>query len=135
MRIMKFCVFAVAFAMATIGGGLMAPVTNGPTPAEAASQSCLPGVLRARLSQIRKKFGPVRVISTFRKGARVRGTGRPSLHASCRAVDFHPPRGKYQAVANWLKANHGGGVGTYSCRMRHIHIDSGPRVRFHKCIR
>jgi hypothetical protein len=56
-----------------------------------------------------------------------------SYHASCRAVDFNPPRGKYQQVASWLKANHRGGVGTYSCGHHHIHIDTGPAVRFHKC--
>ena len=95
--------------------------------------SCLPGVLKHRLNQIRSKFGGVRVISTYRRGARIAGSGRRSLHASCRAVDFHPPRGKYRAVANWLKRNHGGGVGTYSCGLYHIHIDNGPRVRFHKC--
>lgn len=97
------------------------------------SSSCLPGVLKRRLSQLRSQFGPVRVISTFRRGARIAGTGRRSYHASCRAVDFLPPRGKYRAVANWLKQNHFGGVGTYSCGMYHIHIDNGPRVRFHKC--
>ena len=61
--------------------------------------------------------------------------GRASFHASCRAVDFKPPRGKYTQVASWLKSNHGGGVGTYSCGMHHIHIDTGPRVRFHRCQR
>ena len=45
-----------------------------------------------------------------------------------------PPRGKYRQVASWLKSVHGGGVGTYSCGMHHIHIDSGPRIRFHKCV-
>ncbi|MEO1719588.1 MAG: D-Ala-D-Ala carboxypeptidase family metallohydrolase [Pseudomonadota bacterium] len=103
--------------------------------AHAASTKCLPSILKKRLSQIRKKFGKVRVISTYRPGARIRGTGRPSYHASCRAVDFHPPRGKYRAVVSWLKKVHRGGVGTYSCGMHHIHIDNGPRVRFHKCIR
>ncbi len=97
------------------------------------SASCLPGVLKRRLSQLRSRFGSIRVISTFRRGARIAGTGRRSYHASCRAVDFLPPRGKYRAVANWLKKNHFGGVGTYSCGMYHIHIDNGPRVRFHKC--
>ncbi|MEO1695295.1 MAG: D-Ala-D-Ala carboxypeptidase family metallohydrolase [Pseudomonadota bacterium] len=126
------CVFVIALlCFATIGVPHIAP-----TPAaEAAPGKCLPGVLKKRLAQIRKKFGKVTVISTYRRGARIRGTGRPSYHASCRAVDFNPPRGKYRAVARWLKANHSGGVGTYSCRMHHIHIDNGPRVRFHKCIR
>ena len=109
-------------------------------PADAARRyaksgsGCLPGVLKTRLSQIRARFGAVRVISTFRRGARIAGSGRRSLHASCRAVDFHPPRGKYRAVVNWLKSNHFGGIGTYSCGMHHIHIDNGPRVRFHHCV-
>ncbi len=101
-----------------------------PTTAEA---SCLPGSLKSKLAQIKSKFGAVRVISTYRRGARIAGSGRRSYHASCRAVDFYPPRGKYRAVARWLKANHSGGVGTYSCGMSHIHIDNGPRIRFHKC--
>lgn len=95
----------------------------------------MPGALAATLNQIRSKFGPVQVISTHRPGARIAGSGRMSYHASCRAVDFHPPRGKYQQVVNWLRANHRGGLGTYSCGMSHIHIDTGPRVRFHKCQR
>ncbi|MGF1649951.1 MAG: YcbK family protein [Hyphomicrobiaceae bacterium] len=103
--------------------------------AEAAASSCLPPVLRARLAEIRRRFGPVKILSTYRPGARIAGTGRPSFHASCRAVDFHPPSGKYGKVVAFLQANHSGGVGTYSCRMRHIHLDNGPRVRFHKCVR
>lgn len=128
--------FAAVFAIVFLAGFSSA---GAPTITQAAMAApgtgCLPGVLKKRLGQIRKKFGKVRIVSTFRRGARIRGTGRPSYHASCRAVDFHPPRGKYKAVARWLKANHAGGVGTYSCRMHHIHIDNGPRVRFHKCIR
>lgn len=101
-------------------------------PAQAASESCLPSVLKTRLAQIRKQFGPITVISTFRKNARIRGSGKRSYHASCRAADFIPPRGKYKQVVRWLYANHEGGVGTYSC-MNHIHIDNGPNVRFSKC--
>lgn len=73
-------------------------------------------------------------MSTYRRGARIAGTRKASYHASCRAVDFTPPRGKYRQVAKWLKSVHGGGVGTYSCGMHHIHIDNGPRIRFHKCV-
>jgi hypothetical protein len=97
-----------------------------------ASSSCLPSALKARLSQISNKFGRVSVVSTYRRGARM-PNGRRSFHATCQAVDFNPPRGKYNQVANWLKANHSGGVGTYSCGMHHIHIDTGPRIRFHHC--
>ncbi len=97
-----------------------------------ASGSCLPKDLKNRLAQISSKFGKVEVISTYRRGASM-GNGRSSFHASCRAVDFNPPRGKSGQVASWLKSNHGGGVGTYSCGMHHIHIDNGPKVRFHHC--
>jgi len=102
--------------------------------AQAARTSCLPGSVKAKLAQIRAKFGPVRIVSTHRPGARIAGSGKRSYHASCRAVDFHAPRGKRGSVVAWLKRNHSGGVGTYSCRMHHIHIDNGPRVRFHHCV-
>ena len=93
-----------------------------------ANTSCLPGNLRAALANVRARFGPVTVISTHRPGARIRG-GRPSLHASCRAVDFRPARGTYSKVAAYLRSNWNGGLGTYSSG--HIHIDAGPRYRWH----
>ncbi|MCB1512688.1 MAG: hypothetical protein KDJ36_17470 [Hyphomicrobiaceae bacterium] len=128
IRVMRWVMLALMAAF-----GNVAAVTH---QAQAASSStgCLPGALRARLNQIRSKFGRVRIVSTHRPGARIAGSGRRSFHASCRAVDFVAPRGKYGAVVRWLKANHGGGVGTYSCGMHHIHIDNGPRVRFHHCV-
>lgn len=101
-------------------------------PVQAASEGCLPSVLKTRLSQIRSKFGSISVVSAHRPGARIRGTGKPSYHGSCRAVDFVPPSGKYNLVVRWLYANHEGGVGTYTC-MNHIHIDNGPYIRFSKC--
>lgn len=119
---------AVALAVALVAIGTLALV---PDETEAGS-NCLPGELRSKLSQVSKKFGKVQVLSTYRRGARM-PSGRTSFHASCRAVDFKPPAGKYSQVASWLKANHSGGVGTYSCGMNHIHLDTGPRVRFHHC--
>lgn len=104
------------------------------TTAQAARTSCLPGSVKAKLAQIRAKVGPVRIVSTHRRGARISGSGKRSYHASCRAVDFHAPRGKYRQLVAWLKRTHSGGVGTYSCGMHHIHIDNGPRVRFHHCV-
>lgn len=121
------CVALIAF-------GAFAMPSARHAKAAGSSTSCLPGVLRQRLAQIRAKFGRVGVISTYRRGARIAGTSHRSFHSSCRAVDFAPPRGKYRAVVAWLKANHGGGVGTYSCAMHHIHIDNGPRIRFHHCV-
>lgn len=112
---------------------MFALLTSIALPSTSATAGCLPASLAAKLNQIRAKFGPIKVISTHRPGARIAGSGRRSYHASCRAVDFTPPRGKYRQVAAWLKRNHSGGVGTYSCGMHHIHIDNGPRVRFHKC--
>lgn len=100
---------------------------------EGGGANCIPAELRRTLNEVSRRFGHVEVISDHRPGATISGSGRPSYHASCRAVDFNPPAGKYQQVANWLKANHSGGVGTYSCGMHHIHIDNGPNVRFHKC--
>lgn len=95
-------------------------------------ESCLPGVLKTRLAQLRKRYGHITVVSTHRPGARINGSGKPSYHGSCRAVDFVPPSGKYRDVTRWLYANHEGGVGTYTC-MNHIHIDNGPNVRWSKC--
>jgi hypothetical protein len=119
---------------AVFGALLAAPaavfVSTSTASAASTSEGCLPGSLRQRLAQVRSQFGPIRVISTHRPGARIAGSGRQSLHASCQAVDFVPPAGKYSQVAAWLRANHGGGVGTYSSG--HIHIDSGAMVRFHR---
>jgi hypothetical protein len=120
------CAFALAVAAATTLALL-------PDQGEA-SGTCLPKDLKARLQQVKAKFGSIEIISTYRRGARM-PNGQASFHASCRAVDFKPPSGKYGKVASWLKSNHGGGVGTYSCGMHHIHIDNGPRVRFHHCQR
>lgn len=122
------CALALAVAIGAIGTLTLLPDELD------ASSSCLPSALKSRLSQVSSKFGRVSVVSTYRSGARM-PNGQRSFHASCQAVDFKPPSGKYSEVASWLKANHGGGVGTYGCGMHHIHIDSGPRVRFHHCQR
>ena len=105
------------------------------TPSSAqTSASCLPGSVQSTLNQIRQKFGPVRIISTFRRGAIIAGTGRRSLHASCRAVDFYAPAGKRAAVIAWLRSSHKGGLGIYSCAMSHLHIDNGGNYTWNKCV-
>jgi uncharacterized protein YcbK (DUF882 family) len=103
------------------------------TGLNSASASCLPSTVKDRLTEIERRFGKVTIISAFRKGARIAGSGSPSLHASCRAVDFKVARNQ-SAAAAWLKANHAGGVGTYTCAMHHIHIDDGRRARWHQCV-
>lgn len=122
-------IMLAVFLASSLGGAGSAHARGGAH----ASTSCLPAVLKTRLNQIRSKFGPITVVSTYRPGARINGGRRPSYHASCRAADFIPS-GNYHVIVNWLYANHEGGVGTYSCGMRHIHIDNGPKVRFHHCV-
>lgn len=121
------------FATATLVFAALFTLTSAPSTAHAAPTGCLPPSLKSTISRLNKKFGRIKIISSHRPGARIAGSGRPSYHASCRAIDFHPPKGKYKAVVAWLKKNHRGGVGTYSCGMHHIHIDNGPKVKWHKC--
>lgn len=90
----------------------------------------MPVSVANKLRSVESKFGKIRIISSCRPGATVRKTGRPSMHRYCRAVDFNPPRGKYRQVARYLKTTWGGGVGTYSGRFNHIHIDDH-RGRWH----
>jgi len=90
----------------------------------------MPASVANKLRSVESKFGKIRIISSCRPGATVIKTGRPSMHRYCRAVDFNPPRGKYSQVARYLKTTWGGGVGTYSGRFNHIHIDDH-RGRWH----
>ena len=125
-----FMAALAASALTLVVSGMTAP----PAHARGAttSESCLPSSLKSRLAEVRRTFGGIQVVSTHRPGARINGSGKPSYHSSCRAVDFVPPSGKYSKVTRWLYANHEGGVGTYTC-MNHIHIDNGPNVRWSKC--
>lgn len=91
------------------------------------SRSCLKGSAQSLLNRIEGQFGRVQIISTCRPGARIRGTGKMSKHASGEAIDFNAPKGKKQAVLKWLMANHrSGGTMTYR-GMNHIHVDIGYR--------
>ena len=114
----------------------MVVALGGATAAQAhgGSAGCLPASVRGTLAQIEQRFGRIHVVSTHRPGARIAGSGNTSYHATCRAADFAAPPAKHAAVVAWLKSNFSGGVGTYSCSMHHIHIDNGPRVRWHKCV-
>lgn len=90
------------------------------------STGCLTSEARNLLSRIRSKFGNVQVISTCRPGARIAGSGRPSKHASGRAIDFRVPGHKRQVVQWLIKNHHSGGTMTYR-DMDHIHVDVGSR--------
>ena len=91
--------------------------------------SCLPPAIKGALADVQRRFGPATIISAHRNGARIRGSGRASLHATCQAVDFRPAPGTYAAVASHLRRNWQGGLGTYSSG--HIHIDTGANYRWH----
>ncbi len=78
----------------------------------------------ALLDRIETAFGPVNVISGYRPGARIAGSGRISRHASGNAIDFDAGSRK-GSIVKWLIANHKtGGTMTYS-DMSHIHVDIG----------
>lgn len=99
-------------------------VERGILDASDAPRKCLTSAVRAVLEKVEDKFGPVRVISTCRPGARIAGSGRISRHASGNAVDFEAGDRKGQII-DWLVANHPtGGTMTYA-DMSHIHIDVG----------
>jgi uncharacterized protein YcbK (DUF882 family) len=105
------------------------------TSAVSTSLDCTPSTLRTALADIEQRYGKPQIVSTYRKGAMIAGTKHPSYHASCRAVDFHPPRGRYAETLSYLKANFDGGIGTYSGRMHHLHIDDGSKKIFHTVVR
>ncbi|MDQ8699295.1 D-Ala-D-Ala carboxypeptidase family metallohydrolase [Hyphomicrobium sp. LHD-15] len=91
-----------------------------------ASRGCLQASARGLLDRIEAQFGPVKVISTCRPGARIAGSGKPSKHGFGLAVDFDAGARK-GAIVSWLRANHmAGGTMTYR-NMSHIHVDIGPR--------
>ena len=89
------------------------------------SRACLTSAARSLLNRIEQKFGRMQIVSTCRRGARIRGTGRVSRHASGNAVDFNAGSRK-AAIIEWLIAtHHRGGTMTYA-GLDHIHVDIGP---------
>jgi hypothetical protein len=87
------------------------------------SRACLTAQTRAVLAQVEARFGPVKVVSTCRRGAVIAGTRHPSMHRYGKAVDFEAP-GRKAAIVQWLRANNSGLVMTYA-RSGHIHFDTG----------
>jgi hypothetical protein len=90
----------------------------------------MPDSVAEKLMEIERKFGPIQIISSCRPGATVKNTNTPSMHRYCRAVDFYPPKNKYSEVSTFLKRTWSGGIGTYSGKLNHIHIDDN-RGRWH----
>lgn len=91
----------------------------------------MPTKIVNELAYLSNRWGAINVVSHHRPGAMIAGTRHRSHHASCNAVDFHVPASSYEAVRSYLYKNWEGGFGTYSGRMRHFHIDTGARLRWH----
>jgi uncharacterized protein YcbK (DUF882 family) len=92
--------------------------------ADPAREGRVKGAARELLARIELQFGPMRIISTCRPGARIAGTTVMSKHATGEAVDFEAGSRKGDVV-RWLIANHkAGGTMTYA-GMSHIHADVG----------
>jgi Bacterial SH3 domain/Peptidase M15 len=105
-----------------VDGAQARPALRDPSDAP---RTCLTPPARALLERIEEKFGPVKLVSTCRPGAKIAGSWRPSRHASGNAVDFDADHRKADIV-EWLITNHhDGGTMTYS-GMDHIHVDIGP---------
>lgn len=76
-----------------------------------------PAPLVAKVRELESACG-ARLVSAFRPGARVRGNGARSLHASKRAVDMSgPPKCIYARMKGWP-----GGYSTDYSAVAHIHI-------------
>lgn len=124
----RLCLALVgAFVLVTAATGAAEARISYSGSGASTSRGCLTSSARALLNRIEARFGSVQIVSTCRPGARIRGTGKRSKHASGEAIDFMAPRGRKNEVVRWLIANHrGGGTMTYP-GMNHIHVDVGYR--------
>ena len=89
--------------------------------------ACIPGALRSVLSEVARRYGAVRINSSYRSPGHNRAVGgaRHSFHMVCRAVDFRVA-GNGSAVLSFIKASPlVGGYKRY--RSGYFHIDTGPR--------
>ena len=90
------------------------------------STAGLPRPLVTVIARVQSRCPGFRVISAFRIGARVRGSGRLSLHALHRAADI--AGGNYRCAYGVL-AGFPGGVTTDAWRVKHIHLSWHPGGR------
>lgn len=92
-----------------------------------APSNCIPAPLRAVLTRVSKKYGPITVNSTYRSPGQNRKAGGKgkSMHLSCRAVDFRV-HGASGGLMRFLAAQKEvGGLNRYPSGF--YHIDNGPR--------
>jgi uncharacterized protein YcbK (DUF882 family) len=122
---------ATAIAACLLALSQVPPAAANGRAAPSTSRACLPASLKNALASVESHYGAVRVISTHRPGAFIAGTRHPSLHATCRAVDFHPAPGTYGQVLAYVRSHWKGGIGTYSGLSHHIHLDVGSAKQWH----
>ena len=89
----------------------------------------LPPAIKQTLREIEKRFGPVVIISTFRKNALIAGTRQRSKHAKGLAVDFIVTRNAGAAL-RWLRKQPLEVI-NYGCAMHHFHIAPGSYKGYH----
>jgi hypothetical protein len=70
-------------SLAILAAVVAATTVAASTQAQAHSSSCTPAHLMSAFKQVEAECGSAKIISAHRPGARIRGTGRVSQHASC----------------------------------------------------
>lgn len=103
---------AAVFACAMANSAADAKPSHAPT-------GCLPPPVRAALVRVAKVCPGYRLLSTYRPSARVAGSRKPSLHASCRAADFRVKDYgcAYRVLGSWRL-----GINRDARVVRHVHI-------------
>ena len=87
------------------------------------SEGCLPNQLKNALSYLRKNYGKVTIISSYRKGARIAGTNHESKHARCQAVDFYVQN--QEKARQWLWKQPLEVIAYNTRQFHHLHIAIG----------
>lgn len=90
----------------------------------------LPSTVRTALARVASACSGFKVVSTYRKGARIRGTGRRSLHSYGLAADFRV--NNYGCALKILASSPGIGYSKDGSRCRHLHVSDGSRVGRHE---
>jgi hypothetical protein len=105
--------------------------TNQGTEAKAGVPTgCLPESLRAVLSDLQARFGPVEVIATthLTTDNHSRGSTRDKLHQSCKAVDIRTARDPREVLAYLKSRPEVGGINSYRNRVVHFDLNANYRA-------
>jgi hypothetical protein len=91
---------------------------------------CLPESLRAVLSDLQARFGPVEIIATthLTTDNHSRGSTRDKLHQSCKAVDIRTARDPREVLAYLKSRPEVGGINSYRNRVVHFDLNANYRA-------